>query len=83
MVAVGKRAGWTVGQQVLIHVRVPGEHQHVASPCLEDLEQVIHGSVGPQEWQISDADVGHLCSSIHVHQNQILDQNEPDQVPPA
>ena len=83
MVSICMRAGRWICEQIFIHVGVSGQHQHVAASCLKDLEQVIHGGVCSEKGQVADADVGHLGARMHVHQHQVLDQDQPNQVPPA
>lgn len=82
MIAIGMGTWQWICKQVHIHVWVSCQHQHVAAACLEDLEQVIHGGVCSQEGQVADADVGDLCACLHVHQHQVLHQDQPHQVPP-
>ena len=55
----------------------------MASTSLEQLEQVVHGGVGPQVWQAAHAQISHTRPGIVVNQHQLLHQNDTQNLLPT
>lgn len=57
--------------------RGAGQQDHVGLARLEELEQVVHGGVGPQLRDGPHAQCRHRDVGKHVNEHQLLHQHQP------